>query len=711
MNLPPGFRRYRSLAALQADEPALAQEWRSQQAFEEALLAAPPTGGVGGWCAACAGPSRFELSKVAVAGWREAMACVRCGLINRWRASLHLFEACFNGRREAPIYLTEEVTPLFAAFKARYPNAVGSEYVGPGIASGTQVPFQHLSVRHEDATALSFGDASLAAVASFDVLEHIPDWRAALREFSRVLARGGLLLLTAPFRMQEPATLVRARLGVDGIEHLLEPSYHGDPVNGQGVLCFQEFGWDLADAMREAGFQGVEVWSGWSAEYGYYGSFQSFFVARKPGRLPEAMIPADTPPAPLVARLAERLREHAEGPASRVASAMMRALRPATWSQWWQHHFGEDAIAPPVAAPVAAPVAVAVAVAAPAEVAAPVEDSEVVAPAATAPAADYERRVAAELAFFEDMAQVHALPGIFHYWSHTHLLPRFAAHGYLHPVDFFAREFERQRARLGRPLRAISVGAGNGEIELDIARLLRQRGIDGVQIECLDINPAMLARCREAAAAAGLGELLQPVQGDFNAWNPQGHYDIVMANQSLHHVLQLEALFDAVARAIGSEGVFLVSDIIGRNGHLHWPEALEQIEALWRELPEAKKRNHLLKRVETEFIDWDCSIEGFEGVRAQDILPLLLQRFQFELFVPWGNVIDPFIDRAFGHNYDPENADDRAFIDRVHALDDAGIQQGRWTPVHMIAVMQLAPVEHPRRWQGLEPAACVRAPG
>ena len=54
-------------------------------------------------------------------------------------------------------------------------------------------------VQFEDVTRLSFADASRDLVVSFDVLEHVPDYRQALREFARVLAPGGALVLTAPF--------------------------------------------------------------------------------------------------------------------------------------------------------------------------------------------------------------------------------------------------------------------------------------------------------------------------------------------------------------------------------------------------------------------------------------------------------------------------------------------------------------------------------
>jgi SAM-dependent methyltransferase len=50
-----------------------------------------------------------------------------------------------------------------------------------------------------DITAIPMPDASFDAVLCVEVLEHLPDPLAALREFSRLLKAGGQLLLTAPF--------------------------------------------------------------------------------------------------------------------------------------------------------------------------------------------------------------------------------------------------------------------------------------------------------------------------------------------------------------------------------------------------------------------------------------------------------------------------------------------------------------------------------
>ena len=107
---------------------------------------------------------------------------------------------------------------------------------------------------NEDVTRLSFEDDAFTLVVCQDVLEHVPHHRAALRELCRVLRPGGSLYLTVPFTFG-PDTLVRAELGDDGeVVHHLPPMYHLDPANPDGVLCFQDFGMDLLDRLRDAGF-------------------------------------------------------------------------------------------------------------------------------------------------------------------------------------------------------------------------------------------------------------------------------------------------------------------------------------------------------------------------------------------------------------------------------------------------------------------------
>lgn len=301
---------------------------------------------------------------------------------------------------------------------------------------------------------------------------------------------------------------------------------------------------------------------------------------------------------------------------------------------------------------------------------------------------EYSQRLEQERARFDADLCVHDLPDIFHYWANKYPRATLNTHGYDNIVDFFVLEMDRWAGVPRRPLRAVSVGAGDCAHEIDVAKGLLARGMEDFSILCLDISEGALSRANDAIEAQGLAGRISTQVHDFNQGLPQGEFDVVIANQSLHHVVELERLFDSVSERLGDHGCFLISDTIGRNGHQRWPEARALVDEAWRWMPPRYRYNHRLQRQEDRFLDWDCSLEGFEGIRAQDILPLLLERFQPSVFLAWGNIIDVFIDRGFGHHFRQQSEWDLHFIDMVQAMDHAAITSGRISPTHMLARFQ-----------------------
>ena len=210
--------------------------------------------------------------------WRERLECQRCRLNNRMRAVVQLMLGNLRAGSRGSVYLTEQVTPLFTVLKARIPDIVGSEFLRDGTPRGA---FNASGVRHEDLTALSFPDASFQCIGSFDVLEHVPDYRRGLSELARCLTPGGWLLLSTPFFPDYDRTLVRAVVAGGSVEHLCEPEFHGDPLAAEGVLCFYHFGWSLLDELAAAGFREPRIALYWSRRYGHLGGLQPVLLAQR----------------------------------------------------------------------------------------------------------------------------------------------------------------------------------------------------------------------------------------------------------------------------------------------------------------------------------------------------------------------------------------------------------------------------------------------
>lgn len=262
MTAVESYANFASWRDVQAREPS---RFVAEHAELEALRQTLTPHGIAGQCSLCAAPRRFlcpELAAGRAPSLRESLSCEVCRSNARQRAAAALLfdEAPVPGH----VYLTEQAGAFYRAMRRRVPALVGSEYAHSRwrrwrlrVWLWRHGLFERL--RFGDVTALPFAAARFDAVLSLDVLEHVPDYRAALRQFARVLRPGGQCVLSVPFHAERERSEVLARIDAQGrVEHLQAPEYHGDPLGG-GVLCFHHFGWDLLAAMREAGFSRVEA--------------------------------------------------------------------------------------------------------------------------------------------------------------------------------------------------------------------------------------------------------------------------------------------------------------------------------------------------------------------------------------------------------------------------------------------------------------------
>ena len=211
--------------------------------------------------------------------WREVLTCPITGLNNRMRASIHAVEMELGLYPDHAIYISEQVTPLYAFVASKWSGVVGSEHLGDATPLGE---VEARGLRNEDLTRLTFPDASFDRLVSLDCFEHFADYKRALREAYRVLKPGASMLWSVPFDRDARRNDIRARERDDGsIEHFQEPEYHADPMSPAGCLVFNVFGWEMLDDVRACGFSDAYAMLFWSREFGYLGGEQILFVAFK----------------------------------------------------------------------------------------------------------------------------------------------------------------------------------------------------------------------------------------------------------------------------------------------------------------------------------------------------------------------------------------------------------------------------------------------
>jgi SAM-dependent methyltransferase len=199
-------------------------------------------------CPYC-GPTLFVRLRREAIGVR----CVRCAA-----SAIHLVIG-WAIRDHVPDLASRDVCelsargPLAGFLERTAKSAALSEY----FADAEPGSYRN-GIRCEDAQRLTYADASFDLVTHTEVLEHVPDDARAFAELHRVLRPGGTMLFTVPL-YGGYATIERARLRGGAVEHLLEPAYHIDPLRGAGILAFRDYGLDIVERLRAAGFAEASI--------------------------------------------------------------------------------------------------------------------------------------------------------------------------------------------------------------------------------------------------------------------------------------------------------------------------------------------------------------------------------------------------------------------------------------------------------------------
>lgn len=225
---------------------------------------------VDGYCPVCEQNSRFRSTD---AWLRHGLICPSCpgGSVPRERAlALVLRELRPNWKAERIHESSPGERGISVVLKRDCPLYVGSHFY-PDRPPGSMVG----EWRVENLEAMTFGDSTFDIVVTQDVMEHVFHPDRVFSEVHRTLDKGGLFLSTFPIqRSLIPATTTRATLASDGtVRHLLEPEYHGNPIDSSGSLVTIDYGYDIHERIPTWADFDVRIYRFNDRRYGILGRY------------------------------------------------------------------------------------------------------------------------------------------------------------------------------------------------------------------------------------------------------------------------------------------------------------------------------------------------------------------------------------------------------------------------------------------------------
>lgn len=177
----------------------------------------------GRWCNIC----RWTGSAFLGSAHTESADCPRCGSIARDRFLLWCFTSRAGEQSDTRVIETSpRLGAEYRSYMQRWFNYRTSDFDLSAHRGDIQLDLQ----------AIDLPDASVDVILTPHVLEHVPDTARALAELFRVIVPGGRMYLQVPLVYGATAAPTT-------------PEFHAD-----NTPVFWNFGWDLTDRVREAGF-------------------------------------------------------------------------------------------------------------------------------------------------------------------------------------------------------------------------------------------------------------------------------------------------------------------------------------------------------------------------------------------------------------------------------------------------------------------------
>lgn len=222
----------------------------------------------------------------------------------------------------------------------------------------------------------------------------------------------------------------------------------------------------------------------------------------------------------------------------------------------------------------------------------------------------------------------------------------------------------------------LSLGCGDGTLEREARRLGACRLMDAY-----DLAPGAVEEARCAAARESIDGIDYRVANLEEIELPQRRYDVVFASASVHHIKNLEHLFEQVAACLRPGGLFIMNEYVGPTQFQASPRSVQIINDILALLPPKLRRRasqpeEVVTRFQVQTIESMNEIDPSEAIRSADILRLLPRWFTVLERKDFGGTINHHLLRDIAHNFDQDTPDGAAPLALLCYLESLLIREG-----------------------------------
>lgn len=227
---------------------------------------------------------------------------------------------------------------------------------------------------------------------------------------------------------------------------------------------------------------------------------------------------------------------------------------------------------------------------------------------------------------------------------------------------------------------ALELACGRGDFSI---RLVRE-GI-AKNVDAYDISETAVDDARKNALSAGI-ESLKFHAADVNKIElEEDKYDLVCFRQSLHHIEELEHVFEQISKTLKKDGLLFVNDYVGPS-RMQWTDRqmaimndiLEVLPKSYRKLLSGDMgyRGEYKQQVHRTPVEIYLRVDPSEGVRSAEILPVAKQYFKIIDERPLAGTIHYELLRGIIHNFEVDSEKDMALLRMILLLEKELISNG-----------------------------------